>query len=126
MISNETDILLALADELLAAAEKEKERAEEDVVTHLVCANSRLSLSNFLTGFLHRQHITVHRPASLAGLLEQCISVDPRFEYLDLTNVECRFETDGEDYCLDLGHVDACLKVAQQARSIVMSETPGY
>jgi len=126
MIRNKSDTLLTIAEELLAAAENEKERAEADVVTHLICANSRQSLCSFLTGFLLRQHIAMDHPASLVSLLEQCKSVDARFESIDLSHVLCRFETHDLDYCLDLEQVDACIKVAQQARSIVMSNTPAY
>ena len=126
MGKDRSDISYATAKELLAAAEAEQERSAEDVVTHLICTNSRLSLSNFLAGFLIRRQIPVHHPVTLARLLEQCKAIDARFETLDLSTIHCRFETHDKDYCLETGQVDACLSVAQRARDIVMTDTPAY
>lgn len=126
MGKDRSDILYSTAKELLSVAEAEQARSSEDVVTHLICANSRLSLSNFLAGFLIRRQIPVHHPVTLARLLEQCRSIDARFESLDLSPFHCRFETHDKDYCLETDQVDACLNVAQQARDIVMTDTPAY
>ena len=115
-----------MAEELLSAAEHEKERSEEDVVTHLICSNSRQSLSNFLAGFLMRRNIEVEHPVTLLSLLEQCKSVDARFESLDFRFVNCRSEPHDRTYCLEPEQVNACMELAQQARSIVMSDPPGY
>ncbi|HSF88346.1 MAG TPA: hypothetical protein VLA46_02950 [Saprospiraceae bacterium] len=126
MHKDRSDILYATAQELLAAAEREDERSAEDVVTHLVCSNSRLSLSNFLAGYLIRRQIPVHHPVTLARLLEQCKSLDARFDSIDLSPIHCRHEAHDKDYCLETDQVDACLRVAQQARDIVMTDTPAY
>ena len=126
MGKDRSDILYASAVELLAAAEHEQERSAEDVVTHLICTHSRLSLSNFLAGFLIRRQIPVHHPVSLVSLLDQCREIDSRFDQLDLSQIHCRFEKHDTDYCLGLDQVDECLKAAQQARDIVLTETPAY
>ncbi|MBK8830900.1 MAG: hypothetical protein IPN60_08585 [Saprospiraceae bacterium] len=126
MDKDRSDILYATANELLAAAEHEDERSAEDVVTHLICTNSRLSLSNFLAGYLIRRQIPVHHPVTLARLLEQCRSLDARFDSIDLTPIHCRHEAHDKDYCLETTQVDACLRIAQQARDIVMTDTPAY
>jgi hypothetical protein len=126
MDKDRSDILYATAQELLAAAEHEDERSAEDAVTHLICTNSRLSLSNFLAGYLIRRQIAVHRPVTLARLLEQCKMLDARFDSIDLTPVHCRHEAHDKDYCLETEQVDACLRIAQQARDIVMTDTPAY
>lgn len=123
---NTPESLFKIADDLLIAAEHEQERSEEDVVTHLICTNSRQSISNFLAGYLIRKNIPIDQPTSLESLQLQCQSVDPRFEYVDLRKINCRFETHDRYYCLEYEHVDACLKIAQQVRSIVLAETPGY
>ena len=109
MDKDRSDILYATANELLAAAEHEDERSAEDVVTHLICTNSRLSLSNFLAGYLIRRQI-----------------LDARFDSIDLTPIHCRHEAHDKDYCLETTQVDACLRIAQQARDIVMTDTPAY
>lgn len=121
-----SDILFSQANELLTAAEHEQDRASEDVVTHLICTNSRQSLSNYLAGYILRRQIPVHHPVSLYSLLEQCKTLDARFETLDLTQMNCRFANHDRDYCLEYDQVEQCIKVAQQARDIVMAETPPY
>lgn len=126
MAKDRSDILFTTAKELLATAEHEQERSEEDVVTHLICTHSRLSLSNFLAGFLIRRQISVHHPVSLVSLLEQCKQVDSRFDQLNLNDIHCRNERHDNDYCLDHHQVDACLRVAQQARDIVLTDSPPY
>ena len=120
------DTFFTLAEELLVAAEHEMERSEEDLVTHLICNNSRQSLSNFLSGFLLQQNVSITHPATLASLLKQCQSLDARFELLDLSEMHCRHEIHSMSYCLDPRQVEMCIKVAQQARSIVTAETPPY
>jgi len=126
MGKDRSDILYATAKELLDAAEHEQERSAEDVVTHLICTHSRLSLSNFLAGFLIRRQIPVHHPVSLVSLLDQCKDLDSRFDQLNLNQIHCRYEKHDQDYCLDHDQVDECLKAAQQARDIVLTETPAY
>ena len=123
---NRTEGLFAIAEELLLAAEFEQQRAEEDVVSHLICNNSRQSISNFLAGYLLQKDIPILHPVSINSLLEQCNAIDPRFESLDLEELNCRCDTRDRNYCLDLDKVNACLKVAQHVRSIVRAETPGY
>jgi hypothetical protein len=126
MLNDATDSLIKIAEELLIAAEVEKERAEEDVVTHLICTHSRQSLSIFLTGFLLRKNIPFDHPASLETLLEQCKEVDARFDSIDLSLVNCRSQTRDMAYCLNHGQVDECIRIAKLARSIVTTPTPGY
>jgi hypothetical protein len=53
---NRTEGLFAMAEELLMAAELEQQRAEEDVVSHLICHHSRQSISNFLAGYILQKH----------------------------------------------------------------------
>ena len=126
MGKDRSEILYTAGQDLLSKAEHELERSEEDVVTHIICSNSRMALSNFLAGYLIRKQIPVHHPVTMVGLLEQCKSIDARFESIDLSLVHCRHETHDKDYCLEQDQVDICLKIAQQARDIIMTETPPY
>jgi hypothetical protein len=125
MLTHEVDQLLAHADELLQAAERETERPSADAMTHLICVNARQSITGFFTGFLMQHQVDLAKPVTMEGLLNQCKAVDPRFEDIDLTPVHCRCETHDNDYCLDRGQVDACLNIAQQARSLVVMPNPG-
>lgn len=110
----------------LLSAENEMERSEEDVVTHLICTHSRLSLSNFLAGYLIRRGTAVHHPVTMASLLAQCSTLDARFESIDLSPIHCRFEPHDHTYCLGKEQVDACISIAQRVRDIVMTEPPAY
>jgi hypothetical protein len=122
MTMNHSDTLFNIADELLLKAKLEMERSEEDVVTHIICNNARQSISNFLAGFLIQRKIEIEHPVTLASLLAQCISVDKKFESFDLTELHCRHDTNDRNYCLEPEQVDACIKIAHQMRSIVMSD----
>ena len=126
MATDKSASLFTIGDELLNAALHENDRAAEDVVTHLICVNSRQSLSNYLAGFLIQKNIEVIHPVSLASLLQQCKSVDARFESVDLSQMYCRDHMHDKDYCLGQEQVEECIRVAQHARWIVMSDTPAY
>ena len=126
MNANPPDHLYQMAGNLLMTAEHEQERADEDVVTHLVCSHSRQSIIYFLTGYLHNKNIPVDQPTTIASLWQQCKTIDARFEELRFIDVQCRFELHDRFYCLEHDHVDACLRCAQHIRSIVQEDAPGY
>jgi hypothetical protein len=121
-----TKELFEHADELISAAEHELDRAEEDVVIHLVCNNARLSISHCLIGFLLEKNIPIRPPASIASLQQQCQSIDPRFRELDLDQMACRYQAPGSAYCLEGTQHNACLKAAQQVHDLVLAEMPAY
>ena len=114
MLWNEANILLL-------AAEKEVNRAEEDMVTHLVCMNSRQSIINYLKGYLLDNGIDPIEPNTMASLLNQCMGIDDKFSKLDLSPINCRFEVGHEDYCLEIEKVSECIEVAQLAKSLAVS-----
>jgi len=123
---NKTESLFQIADELLAAAEHEQERAEEDAVTHRICVHSRQAISNLLAGYLLQKNTPIEHPVSIESLQKQCQLIDARFEQLDLSPLNCRFDPRDLHYCLELENVNACFKTAQHIRSIIITETPGY
>ena len=73
-------MLFREADHLLEVGCHELERAEEDVVTPMVCFNSRQSTLNYLRGFLLLNGITPVLPLTLDHLHKQCMRVHPSFE----------------------------------------------
>lgn len=113
--------LIQEADQLLATAKKELNRAEEDAITHAVCFNSRQSIINYLSSFLLQNQVEIKQPATMASLRDQCRAVDTRFSILNLDNIHCRFESDHQEYCLDVAQVEECFQVADQARGLVMA-----
>ncbi len=114
-----SQILFDEANLLIETAGHELERAAEDVVAPVVCFNARLSISNYLRGFLLSNGATPLSPMSLDHLLAQCRHLDDRFHALDISVIECRYEEDDESYCLGNAQVQACLDLAVQMREIV-------
>lgn len=108
--------LVEEANQLLNIAREEMDRSEEDVVTHLVCKNSRLSMVKYMEAFLLEKGVKVRWPVTPAKLLEQCRALDGRFNDLDLTAVACRFDSEDDDYCLELDMAGHCFELAEQAR----------
>lgn len=113
--------LIQEADQLLAAAKEEFNRAEKDAITHAVCFNSRQSIINYLSSFLLQNQVAITQPATMVSLRNQCRAVDTRFAILNLDNIHCRFESDHQEYCLDVAQVNECFEVANQARGLVMA-----
>ena len=126
MLHEDVDKMIEYANELLSAAEHESERSEEDVVTHMICVNSRQSIANYFAGFLVKQGVAPTQPVTMQGLLDQCKEIDALFDQIDLSPIHCRCKTDDNDYCLAMDQVKECLSVAQHARSIVMKDTARF
>lgn len=114
------------ADLLLERARHELERSEEDVTAHLVCYNSRQSLTNYLISFLLLNDIEPNKSSTIEDILDQCRGIDARFEYLDISPMNCRCEADSHAYCLAVHQVDECYQIAEQARVMVISHPPTY
>lgn len=124
MNTNTAEGFYKRANQLLNAAEHEEERAEEDVVTHFICTNSRQSISDFLKGFLLEKNIAIQHPASIDSLYKQCQASDKRFDKLDINNMVCKYELNAGSYCLEKNKVDQCLDIARQVKSIVRDHAP--
>ena len=120
------DVLISSAEEFFHSAQNESLRSHEDAVTHLICHHSRQSIMNYLQGFLLRNDIAPQSPPTMAGLLEQCRGYDARFDLVDISPIDCRFETHDRDYCLEKGKVDSCFEAAKQVRNIITADAPGF
>lgn len=114
-----SQMLFGEADHLLELASRELERSEEDVVIPMVCFNTRHSVMNYLRGFLLSRGSIPVEPFSLEHLRTQCRRLDPAFQLLDFSTFDCQHEDDNESYCLSVGKVEECLKIAVQTQSIV-------
>lgn len=120
------DILISEADRMIKTASDEMMRAHEDVTAHMVCINARQSILNYLISYLQKNNEELKEPITMAGLLEQCRSIDGRFELVDLTPINCRNKSEHDDYCLHVGTVGECLKIAKQIRAIALADHPAY
>lgn len=126
MDTQKADILLQEADRMVQDAGEEMMRAAEDAITHSVCFKSRQAIINYLTVFLLNNGIRPADPPTMAALLDQCRSIDGRFDLINIDNIHCRFEAEDKEYCLSVKQVDECLRIANQAKGIVKGVTPGY
>jgi hypothetical protein len=121
-----TDLLIREADRLIDTATEELQRSEEDVITHLICVNSRQSILNYLIAFLHRNGEELKKPVTMASLLDQCRALDGRFQLIDLTPINCRNKAQDDDYCLHVDKVAECLQIARQTQAITHDTSPAY
>ncbi len=119
MKSIQSQKFYANADRLLQVADAEMNRAAEDAVTHLICHNSRESISHYLQGYLLKRKVVPTEPITINSLLEQCAELDPHFRNIDFTKVPCRFETQATEYCLDMETVKECYDVARRTEKLV-------
>jgi hypothetical protein len=126
MQTQNVDILINEADQLLNTAEEELQRSEEDVTAYLVCHNSRQSIINYLASYLIKNGVELKQPATMASLMDQCRTVDGRFDLIDISQIFCRHEEHNEDYCLNVEKVSDCLRIAKQTRGITINESPAY
>jgi hypothetical protein len=126
MNAEKVQVLLSMAEQLYTAAQEESMRSQEDVVTHLICHNSRQAVMNYLHGYLLINDTIPVEPMTLDALMAQCREMNPQFELADITDIDCRFETHDRDYCLENNKVEGCFTAADHVRKIVMNEVPGY
>ena len=110
------------ADQLLQSAEREMNRAQEDVVPSMVCSAARQSMAKYLIGFLLQNGIKTKAPQSLNTLLDQCVEIEPRFNNLKLETMFCNHETIDESYCSDLTKVKSCTELAYQTKQMVVDK----
>lgn len=118
---SKADQKLVEADHLLENAIQESQRSSVDVVTHLICFNSRRSIHYYLHGYLLKHSVEPDGSGNLEKLLDQCTALDPRFSKISLESVNCRHDENEEAYCLGHQQVDVCLDVASQLRKIINS-----
>lgn len=126
MKSYNSDELKKQADQLVAAAQEEISRPEENVVAPMVCKDARQAIINYMTSFLLDNDVDIAPPHTIDHLLTQCKEVDGRFSYLDITPINCRFHTDHSEYCLSTETVSGCLAVAQEVKGVVDTEAPTH
>ena len=126
MQTQNVDILINEADQLLNRATEELQRSEEDVTAYLVCHNSRQSIKNYLAVYLIKNGTDLNQPVTMASLMDQCRSLDGRFDLIDISQIFCRHEEHDEDYCLNVEKVSDCMRIAKQTREIAVNESPAY
>ena len=126
MEKQNVDVLITEADQLLERANEEIQRSEEDVIAYMVCHSSRQSIKNYLASFLINNGEAMKEPVTMASLMDQCRSIDGRFDLIDISPISCSHKVHDEDYCTNVNKVTECLQIAKQTRGIAINDTPGY
>ncbi|MFQ5446907.1 MAG: hypothetical protein ACE5FF_08235 [Saprospiraceae bacterium] len=121
------DPLLEEGKKLLAAAREEQDRSSEDVVTYLVCHNTRMAITHFLNSYLKSRGEDYDDDA-MDNLLSKCAKIDARFAEVELGSVLCRCDSVKENdcYCYDASKVAECLAIGERLEKMVSSQTPAY
>ena len=126
MEKQNVDVLIKEADQLLDTASQEIQRSEEDVIAFMVCHNSRQSIVNYLASFLINNGEAMKEPVTMASLMDQCRSIDGRFDLIDISQIDCSHKVHDEDYCTNVKKITECLEIAKLTRGIAINDTPGY
>lgn len=112
------ETLLQEADHMLDLAREELNRAKEDVIAHRICVNTRTAIANYLKVYLIRKDIPVPPTTNLEALQTECIMSDEKFTNLDLTSIDCRFDSEGKGYCSNINKIEHCFMLANQSRAL--------
>ncbi len=122
MVDQHIHDLLREGSDLLQFAETELNRAEEDVVTFLACNNIKRGINYYLQAFVESFRLNPPRHPTPDNLLRMCISIDPSFQNLNFAPLQCSHERGANSYCEEIGHVQECMKLAQETRTMVIEK----
>ncbi len=127
MNKNKAQQLLLEARKNLEFARYEMGRAEEDVVTYLVCHAVRKATGQMLNGFLMLNGESDSKEP-MDRLLKKCRSYDRNFANIDLSVFDCKsLSLDESDcHCTDLKKVSDCLHVATKIEQLVTYTSMAY
>lgn len=112
-----TKTLLETADELLARANNELCKPEEDVVHYSVCQNAYEAIVNYLGSFLSDNDVEFEKTSNVEDLLSSCRSIDKRFNELNL--VPLYNPTKGQDTWMSLNTANSFMAMAENTRKVV-------
>lgn len=96
----------------LNLAKNELLKPQKNVLLYSVCKNSQFSIENYLKGYLMNHAVQVENDLSIEELLTRCIRIDPRFENIDLNDIECKKHKIDSRYCTDYETVCKCYDTA--------------
>ncbi len=107
------------AKEKLDAANQELFKPNEDVVSYSVCKNSQFAIEGFLKGYLNHRGFVTHDEEHLEGLLNRCRALDPKFNKIDMSVIDCKATKIDSRYCSDVDKVSSCFDVADSLDTLL-------
>ncbi len=96
----------------LREANDELCRPEEDVVSQLVCSNSKHAIVNYLRGFLLQNKIETSDDEAIDSLYDQCKAINKHFEEVNLSGFECDAHKDESRFCNESSKFSRCFDIA--------------
>ena len=107
------------AKEKLKVANQELFKPNEDVVSYLVCKNSQVAIEGFLKGYLNHRGFVTHDEEHLEGLLNRCRALEPKFNRIDMSVIDCKATKTDTRYCADVSKVSSCFDVADNLDTLL-------
>ena len=107
------------AKEKLNDANQELFKPNEDVVSYSVCKNSQFAIEGFLKGYLNHRGFVTHDEEHLEGLLNRCRALDPKFNTIDMSVINCKAAKIDSRYCSDVEKVSSCFDVADSLDTLL-------
>jgi hypothetical protein len=107
------------ASALLANADTELLRPEEDSVMLCACYSTKTAARDYLKCFLADKKAN-HASNSLETLLAECRRLEPAFEGIHLSAFNCRSDKLCDGYCLDAETVSSCFAQAKIVEAFVL------
>ena len=113
------EVYFNTAKEKLSIANQELFKPNKDVVGYSVCKNSQVAIEGYLKGYLEHRGFETHDEEHLEGLLKRCSALDPKFNKIDLSAIDCRAAKTDTRYCADVEKVSACFDVADHLDTLL-------
>lgn len=119
---NKANVLFDDAAKMLNEANLELFRPEEDVVSFLVCKNAQTAIENYLKAFLYKNGQDAEKYKSIKELYAACKTINPKFEEVDLGDINCKAEKHEAKACSDIEKVSRCYNAADNLDSFLRRE----
>lgn len=107
------------AEENLDNAQEALFKPQEDIVSFVVCKNSQYAILNYLRGFLERKGFETHDHETIRGLFTRCRNIEPRFNQININEIDCRGKEIDDSYCLNLNKLEQCHGVADNLDTLL-------
>ena len=106
----------------LKEANNELCRPEEDVVSSLVCSNSHAAIESYLKGFLMFHSVIPRDDETIAGLYEQCKTINSHFQEVHLSGFECNAHKDESRFGNKASKFSRCFDIADSLDTFLRRE----
>ena len=121
-MEDRANLFYSKAVEKLKLANEELCRPQEDVVTPMICQNSRLAIEHYLKGYLVKYGRNPSEGETIESLFEQCKILNPRFESLGLNSLDCYPHKGVTQNCGGASKISKCYEMADSLDTFLRKE----